>query len=177
MAMRNPMLKNIEEQIDKSIPADKREAYKRMTLAAGKMMFSDKGNRNMLLVRDPKSRETPVETISEGALGLTWLLYVQSRKQMPVEVLIPGCMVIACWAMDFAEQSYNIEITPQIISAIAKLTYEKMFEKLGITPEQLRDAVLKGKAEIDQYQEHQKYMGSKFNGVKSKKPTAKKGGK
>ena len=177
MAMHNPMLQNIEEQIEKNIPADKKEAYKRMTLAAGKMMFSDKGNRNMRLVREPKSRETPVETISEGAIGLTWLLYIQSKKQMPVEVLVPGAMVVACWAMDFAQMSYGINITPQIISAVAKLTYEKMFEKLGVTPDQLREAILKGKAEIDQYQEHQKYMNSKFDAVKSKKPVAKKGGK
>jgi hypothetical protein len=175
--MKNPMLTTIEEKIEANIPKENREAYKRMTIAAGKMLFSEKTNKNMLLVKDPESRKKPVETISTGVIELAWLLYVQSDKQMPAEVLVPGCVVVACWVMDFAERSYGIEITPDLIAAVTKLTYEKMFEKLGVTPEQLREAILQGKAEMDQRQAHSQYMDSKFKEVKTKKPAAKKGGK
>lgn len=168
--MTNQMLIDIQRNIEAKVSKENKERYDKTVLAAETMLFDPKTHANMELVRNPESQKTPVQTISKGVSGLMWLLYQQSKQTLPAEVLIYAGTTTICKVLDFAERGLKLEITPQIISDTVQRTSERLFEKMGVTPEQLRAAIAQGKKEIDDYQTHQQYVGNKMQAVKQPKP-------
>lgn len=158
----NPMLVKIESDITAKVPKDKLELFYRTIIAAETMLFDPKTHSNMELIKNPKSRDNPVETIASGVAGLMNLLYVQSRRTLPTEVVIYGGIVIACVVWDFAERGLNIPISPKIIAQTTQLMCEKLFKSLGVSPEQLRDAIISGKKEINDYYAQQAHLEKKM---------------
>lgn len=164
----NPMLTKIETDITAKVPKDKLELFYRTIIAAETMLFNPKTHANMELIKNPESRTKPVETISNGVAGLLNLLYVQSRRTLPMEVIVYGGIVVCCVVWDFAERGLNIPITPQVISQTTKLMCEKLFNKMGISPEQLREAIISGKREINDYYAQQAHLEKKMPSKKGK---------
>lgn len=121
---------------------------------AGKlMMFDPKTHAHMEMVKNPDSLNKPVETISTGIAGLTWLMYQQSKKTMKPEVMIMSATALMCEAFDFAERGMGLQITPAMVAQTTRELAEKLFAKLGISPEQLRQAIETGHAEIQGQQQ------------------------
>jgi hypothetical protein len=170
--MTNQMLMDIEQNIEAKVSKENKARYNKTVLAAETMLFDPKTHANMELVRNPESQKTPVQTISKGVSGLMWLLYQQSKQTLPAEVLIYAGTTTICKVLDFAERGLKLEITPQIISDTVQRTSERLFEKMGVTPDQLRNAIAQGKKEIDDYQTHQQYVGNKMDAIKQPKPVA-----
>lgn len=171
--MTNQMLIDIQSDIENRVSKENKERFDKTVLAAETMLFDPKTHANMELVKNPESRNNPVVTISKGVSGLMWLLYQQSKRSLPAEVLIFAGTVTICKVLDFAERGLKIPITPEIIANTVQRTSERLFEKMGITPDQLRQAIAQGKKEIDDYQQHQSYMGNKMQSIQ--KPTGKGG--
>jgi hypothetical protein len=169
--MTNQMLMDIEQNIEDKVSKENKSRYAKTVLAAETMLFDPKTHANMELVRNPESQKTPVQTISKGVSGLMWLLYQQSKQTLPAEVLIYAGTTTICKVLDFAERGLKLEITPQIISDTVQRTSERLFEKMGVTPDQLRNAIAQGKKEIDDYQTHQQYVGNKMDAIKQPKAT------
>ena len=158
----NPLLVEIEKNIISKVPKDKLEIFYRTVIAAETMLFDPKTHANMELIKSPASRKTPVETISNGVAGLMYLLYMQSKNTLPPEAVVYGGIIAACVVWDFAERGLKMPVTPEIVSDTTQLMCEKLFTKMGISPEQLRDAILSGKKEIEDYQAHQTHFNKKF---------------
>lgn len=169
----NKMLLDIEANIESKVSKENKERYHKTVLAADTMLFDPKTHANMQLVKNPESRTKPVETISEGVAGLMWLLYQQSKRSMPAEVLIYSGTTTICHVLDYAERGLKLDITPQIISDTVRRCSEKLFEKMGITPDQLKTAIAQGKKEVEDYQQHQEYVGGKMQSVKQTAPAGK----
>lgn len=158
----NKMLIQIENDIIAKVPKDKLEIFYRTLIAAETLLFDEKSHQNMELIKNPMSRNRPVETIATGVAGLMWLLYQQSKKTLPVEAIIYGGIVSACVVWDFAERGLNMAITPELVSETTQLMCEKVFEHMGITPEQLKEAIVSGKKEIDDYHAQQAHLNKKM---------------
>ena len=129
------------------------------------MLFDPKTHQNMELIKNPMSRNTPVETIANGVAGLMWLLYQQSKKTLPTESMIYGGIVAACMVWDFAERGLKMTITSDLIAQTTQLMCEKLFEHMGITPDQLKEAITHGHNEIQQYQAQQAHLNKKMPSV------------
>ena len=154
----NPLLVKIEKDITAQVPKDKLESFYRTVIAAETLLFDPKTHQNMELIKNPMSRNAPVETIANGVAGLMWLLYQQSGKKLSTESMVYGGIVAACMVWDFAERGLKMEITADLVSDTTKLMCEKLFEHMGITPEQLKEAIEHGHNEIQQYQAQQEVM-------------------
>jgi hypothetical protein len=168
--MTNQMLIDIVANIEAKVSPENKKKYSNAVAAADTMLFDPKTHANMELVKNPQSRITPVKTISTGVSGLMWLLYQQSKRTMSAEVLIYSATTVICHVLDFAERGLKMDITPEIIAQTVQQSSEKLFEKMGITPDQLKQAIAQGKKEIDDYQTHQNYLGNKMQAVKQPKP-------
>jgi hypothetical protein len=166
--MTNQMLIDIQRNIESKVSPENKQRYNKTVLAAETLMFDPKTHQNMELVKNPDSQENLVETVSKGVSGLMWLLYQQSKKSLPAEVLVFAGTTTICKVLDFAERGLKLPVTPEIISQTTKRTTDKLFEQMGITPEQLKAAIAQGKQEIEDYQTHQEYVGNKMQAVKSK---------
>jgi len=166
--MTNQMLIDIQRNIEAKVSPENKQRYNKTVLAAETLMFDPKTHQNMELVKNPDSQQNLVETVSKGVSGLMWLLYQQSKKSLPAEVLVFAGTTTICKVLDFAERGLKLPVTPEIISQTTKRTTDKLFEQMGITPEQLKAAIAQGKQEIEDYQTHQEYVGNKMQAVKSK---------
>lgn len=166
----NPMLMQIDNEITAKVPKEKKGEFNRAITAAETLLFDPKSHQNMMLIKDPKSRENPVETISEGVSGLMWLLYVQSKRKLSVETMILGGIVVITKVLDFAERGLKMEITNDIIARTVQRACEKLFERMGITPDQLMKEVRTGRSTIEEYHKHQSYLNAKMPSSQKNKP-------
>lgn len=148
----NPILEKIEQGITEKVTPENKSAYMRTIIAGEKIMFDEKTHANMELVKNPNSRTDPVTTISSGIAGLMWMMYMQSQKKMPAEVLILAGVTLMTKAFDFAERGLGIMIDNKMIADATKKLAENLFVKLGINPDQLTQQIMKGKAEIEAHQ-------------------------
>jgi hypothetical protein len=72
---------------------------------------------------------------------------------MKTEVLIMAGTILLTKAIDFAERGYGIQFDNAMIAQSTKILAEALFNKLGISPEQLSEAIQKGKGEIEAHQQ------------------------
>ena len=151
----NPQLKQIEDEISRKVKEFAPEnytAFQKAVIAGDKIMFDPKTHQHMELVRNPESRKTPVETVAKGVTGLMWVMYRQSRQTMDLQVMIAAGTVLLMHAIDFAERGMRIQFDAQMIGDAAKTLAYLLMKKLGISPEQLNEAIQKGADEIQQHQ-------------------------
>lgn len=137
----NPLLQQIEKGIESRVSEENQEAYQRTVIAGMKVMFDPKTHQHMELVKNPASRTKPVETIAQGVAGLMWMLFRQSKKSMPYEVLVMAAVTLLMKAADFAENAYGITFTREMINSAVELLAEHLFNKLGIPPEQVAQLI------------------------------------
>lgn len=166
--MTNQMLLTIQHNIEAKVSKENKTQYDKTVLAAETLMFDPKTHQNMELVKNPASQSNLVETVSKGVAGLMWLLYQQSKRTLPAEVMVYAGTTTICKVLDFAERGLKLPVTPEIIAQTTKRTTDKLFEKMGITPDQLKAAIVQGRQEIESYQQHQQYVGDKMQAVKAK---------
>ena len=166
--MTNQMLLTIQHNIEAKVSKENKAQYDKTVLAAETLMFDPKTHQNMELVKNPASQSNLVETVSKGVAGLMWLLYQQSKRTLPAEVMVYAGTTTICKVLDFAERGLKLPVTPEIIAQTTKRTTDKLFEKMGITPDQLKAAIVQGRQEIESYQQNQQYVGDKMQAVKAK---------
>lgn len=147
----NPILEQIVQGIEAKVSPENKDAFERAVLAGKKILFDKNTHSHMELIKNPQSRKDPVTTISTGVTGLAWTMYRQSKSSMPPEVLIMSAVVIMCEALDFAERGLGIQLDNDMVAATSKKLAANLFTKLGIQPDQLQEAINKGKGEIDDH--------------------------
>lgn len=151
----NPILTNIISGIEQHVSKPNLPAYHNVVLAGKKILFDPTTHANMELVKNPASRKDPVNTISQGVAGLMYLMYLQSKQKMPIEVLIMAAITMMCEVYDFAETGLGVQVTPDGVANTTQQLAELLFRKLGITPEQLNHAIAVGHQEIQDHQAKQ----------------------
>lgn len=151
----NPILQQIIDNIGDKVKPEDKDDFDRAVTAGKHILFDPSTHANMELIKNPDSRKDPINTISTGIAGLGYLMYVQSKKTLPPEALIPACIVLMCHVFDFAERGLGIQTDNNTIARTTEMFMQKVFEKMGVSPEQLQEAINKGAAEIQAHQEGQ----------------------
>ncbi len=145
----NPILVKIVNGIAEHVKPESKKAFDNAVIAGKKILFDPKTHSHMQLISNPESRKDPVGTISSGVAGLVWIMYRESRNTMIPEVMIMAGITLMCDVMDFAERGLGIQISNDMVAATTKALTDNLFKKLNITQDQLHEAILKGKADID----------------------------
>ncbi len=148
----NPILEKIKDTIRAKVTAPNKQDFERVVTAGKKIMFDKKTHANLEMIKNPEARKDPINTVSKGIAGLMWVMYMQSKQSMSPEVLVMAGIVLMCEFFDFAERGLGIEITNEVVARTTQNLAEILIKKLGITPDQLQQAILTGKKEIDDYQ-------------------------
>jgi hypothetical protein len=150
----NPTLIQIEQALLEKTTPENKGAVQKAVLAGEKVMFDEKTHANMEIVKNPEGvKKNPPQAIAMGVAGLSWLLFMQSKKTMKTEVLIMAGTILLTKAIDFAERGYGIKFDNAMIAQSTKILAEALFNKLGISPEQLSEAIQKGRGEIEAQQQ------------------------
>ena len=148
----NPLLAKIQEDIKAKVAPELQEDFINAVKAGKHILFDPSTHQNMELIKNPDSMKDPVNTVAKGVVGLGYLMYMQSKRQISPDVLIPALVVLMCEVFDFAEQTFGLQINNQLVAATTKELMAQIYTKLGVTPEHLQQAVQKGQQEIQESQ-------------------------
>lgn len=151
----NPLLEKIQTDLTAKIKPDDKQDFLNAVKAGRHILWDPKTHQNMQLIKNPESRKDPVNTVAQGIAGLGYIMYMQSNKQIKADVLIPAMMMLACDVLDFSEQAGWFSVDAQMVAAITKEMIAEVYKKLGVKPEDLKAAIEKGQAEINDAEQSQ----------------------
>jgi hypothetical protein len=146
----NEILTRIKQEIAAKVSPQNKEAFEKAVIAGNKIMFEDENTHSHLeIVKNPEGvRQNPPQAVAQGVAGLMYVMFMQSKQTMKYEVLIMAGVVLLCEAIDFAERGLGIQFDNKMIATATKILAENLFNKLGITPEILQDAIRKGQSAV-----------------------------
>jgi len=148
--LNDPVLKQIEQGIEDSIPAEKKDAYLAIVVAGMQIMFSKETSQ--LLDRTLAMEGDPATNIAQGIPKLLILIYNESRKAVPdgqeggmdVTMAVPAAITLLCQAADYAEQVKAIEVTPELMAKMTKETMTATLKAFGISEDQINKTIQAG---------------------------------
>ena len=146
----NPLLEKIQEGIVEKVEEKDMQYFLNTVKAGKKILFDPSTHQNMGLVKDPESRKDPVGTISNGVAGLGYVMYMQSKRQLPINILVNALVMLMCEVFDFAEKAYGTPVTNQIVADTTKALSAEIAHKFGVTPDHMRQAIAAGQAQAAQ---------------------------
>jgi hypothetical protein len=119
-----------------NMPPELQEAYERVVIAGMKVMFSKESHRAMLA---EIQRGGPVaERLGKGISGLVLMLFQESNKTMPPEVIIPAGMELLMRAVDFLKDSGLEKVNNKDVGDAMEIMITTILKTFGIGPEQMQ---------------------------------------
>lgn len=113
------------------LPPDLENAYQRVVVAGMKIMFSPE-TRDEVLKQIDGPGPMP-EKLAKGIAGLMILLFDQSNKTMPPQVIIPAGIELLVHAGEFLDKSGS-EVSDQEIGTAISLMIQMLLKTFGIDP-------------------------------------------
>lgn len=138
----DPILQKIQKQIEAKVPPDLKKDYLAVVVAGMKVMFSPETS-NLLMDR-LKASDDVVKNVSSGIADLLALLYQESGQKMSVPAAMFAAIVLMCQALDVAEKTMGIQITPDMAAACAEATAKASMAKFGIDDQKVQQTLQKG---------------------------------
>lgn len=148
MAIQNKMLADLEREFTSHVVPEHAQAFRQVVTAGLHLMFDDNTHSHMEMVKNPESRKTPEHTIAQGISGLMIMMNNQHGGKMKEDVLINAGLVLMVHAMDFAERSFGIQWDSDNIGVCMTELTNKFFTAIGAKPEQVAEAIKKGRDDI-----------------------------
>jgi len=144
--LNDPVLKQIEQGIEDKIPADKKDAYLAIVVSGMQVMFSKETSKLM-----DESLDMPgdmVTNVAQGIAKLMILIYNESKngggEGMDVTMGVPAAITLMCQALDYAEASRGVEVTPEMAAECTKQTMKATLKAFGITEDQINQTIQAG---------------------------------
>lgn len=133
------------------LPPGLQDAYERVVAAGMKVMFDPATHDQMTqLLQQPGSMG---EKLGKGIAGLMLLLYQQSNKTLPPQVIIPAGIELASHAVDFLKQAGQ-EVQMQDVGEGVTIFLTTIMQKFGLDPSKVI-AHVDGAQQPDQQQQPQ----------------------
>lgn len=149
-SLNDPVLKQIEQGIEDSIPPEMKDAYLSIVVAGMQIMFSKETSD--LLEKTLAMPGDPVTNIAQGVPKLLILVYNESRKGIPdgqdggmdVRMAVPAAITLLCQALDYWEATKGGEVTPELAAQATKETMKATLKAFGITEDQINKTIQAG---------------------------------
>lgn len=120
---------------DMKLPPELQNAYERVVVAGMKMMFSKETNKYFLQVLEGKG--SMAEKLGNGVAELVLMLFMQSNKTMPPQVIVPAGTELVVQAADFIKKSGLAKVTNRDIGDGIQIMMSQVFRQFGIDPDKL----------------------------------------
>ena len=120
---------------DMQLPPELQNAYERVVVAGMKMMFSKETNKYML--QQLEAPGSMAEKLGNGVAELMLLLFMQSNKTMPPQVIIPAGTELVVQAADFINQAGLAEVTNRDVGDGIQVMMAVVLKQFGVDPAKL----------------------------------------
>ena len=134
----NQLLANTKSAILKKADPRLVPAIDKTVTAGQKVMYAD-STRQMLKAQLGKGNDP--ETIGAGIAKLAGILYNQSKKQLPPQILIPASTVLLCEGLQFLEDAGTVKVDANFLAECTKAMGSALAQLFGATPDKLQGMV------------------------------------
>lgn len=111
----------------KDIPANLQPIFDKIVLSGMRIMF-DKSSHQMTL--DELEQPGPLaQRLSNGAIKLMYMLWQQSNKTIPPQLMVPATLVLTLRAFQFLQESQDPEATKQVLGEAVELAVNGVIER------------------------------------------------
>ena len=134
----NQILTKIEQGVEGQVKPDTKNAFDRIVVAGMKVMFDESTHKMMTEQLNP---DDIVGSVPKGIATLMKILYMESKQKMPIPAAIPASIVLMTKALDFAERTMGVQLTPDLVAEVTQATGEAVLTAFGITKEMVEQVV------------------------------------
>lgn len=135
----NPILKQIEDGIEASVPAELKKQYMTVVVAGMKVMYSK--NTSKFLEQRLNESGDIVKAVSNGIADLLILIFNESGRKMSIPAAMLAAFTLMANALDFAEKAGKVEITPELVTQCTEATWQAATSRFGITKDKIDQVV------------------------------------
>ena len=129
-----------------NVPPEFKKKYDAIILSGMRIMFDKKSHESMFLAQ--LNKEGPLASkISEGVVALFYMLWEQSNKTIPPQLVIPVTFTLTLEAFDFCQQTGEPEATPETLGLAIEQSYEQILGKFGFDSAQIDQLVQKAQGQ------------------------------
>ena len=117
------------------LPPELEEMYQRVVIAGMKVMFSDESHH--LLEKELQGPGTTEEKLGRGLAGLMLLLFKQSNKTLPPQVIIPAGIELMMNAVEYFQKTDKVKISDQDIGQAIQIMLGVLMHAFGAQPNEV----------------------------------------
>lgn len=143
----NPLLQNAESAILKKADPRIAPTIKKTVSAGEKVMYAD-STRHMLKAQLGSGKDP--ETIGAGIAKLAGILYQQSKKQLPPQILMPAAAILLFRGLQFLEDAGTVKVDANFLAECTKAMGSALAQLFGATPDKLQAMVQQAQAKQGQ---------------------------
>lgn len=140
--LNDPVLKQIEQGIEDSVPPELKEKYQTIVVAGMNVLFSKETSQ--LMDQQLDASDDVVANVSEGIAKLMVILYNESKQQMDIPAGMLAAITLMCQGLEYWEQAKGGEVTPELAAECTKATTMATLKKFGITEDQVSQVIAAG---------------------------------
>jgi hypothetical protein len=117
-------------KVQQSIPAQLKDIYDKAVLSGMRIMF-DRQSHHMML--DALDAPGPLATrISNGIIQLMYLLWTQSNKTLPPQIIVPVTLTLTLKAFQFLQESGEPDADKQALGDATQQAVEGIMARFGV---------------------------------------------
>jgi hypothetical protein len=118
------------------VPQNLKSIFDKAVLSGMRIMFDSKSH--MMFV-DQLEKEGPLpQKMAEGVISLMYMLWTESNKTLPPQIMAPVAIVLTLRAFEFLQESGEPEATKEALGEGMQLAITGLAERFGVKPEQLQ---------------------------------------
>lgn len=121
-------------EANKNIPANMAPIFEKVVLSGMRIMF-DKGSHEMMLA-ELDGPGPLAEKLANGIIKLVYMLWQQSNKTIPPQLMVPATLVLTLRAFQFLQESKDPEATKQVLGQAIELAINGVIERFKGPDEQ-----------------------------------------
>jgi hypothetical protein len=111
----------------KDIPANLQPVFDKIVLSGMRIMF-DKSSHKLML--DELEQPGPLaQRLSNGTIKLMYMLWQQSNKTIPPQLMVPATLVLTLRAFQFLQESQDPEATKEVLGQAVELAVNGVIER------------------------------------------------
>ena len=139
----NPVLQQIEQQIEAGLTPQNRADYMKIVVAGGHLANANNG---AMLVQLSKAPD-PIAAAAKGAVGLVLIMRKETQAPgkvpMPMKAAVPAAMTLMVNALDFISRSKIAPVGQPELERAVHIFTDFLFARMGITKVGLANAAQK----------------------------------
>lgn len=135
----NKLLAQSEQAIESKIKPALKPAFDKVVHAGLTIMYSPKLQNEMK--KNLASTTDFADAAGKGSSRLISNLYMQSKKTLPLDTVVPACMIFAFEYLDLAERAGRVEVTADLISKATQSVADNVLPMFGMTQDKVQSLI------------------------------------